>query len=257
MKTPDGKSNLGANTPMPLGQALQDNIPGVEATTRLNVFQDLVKTPSQAEGHQGSFVMVDPAFFRIFDYKLLEGDKNTVLNKPNSVVLTPVMARKFFGTKDPIQQTLSIKIGDQYKEFAVMGIVENPPANSSLQYQMLIPFTNAKDMYSGRIRHSWTAETVVSSTYVLLRKGVQPDQLTTKMNEFVRQQLGDQYSKEGFYEWVSTPDGYSPGHQISTSHSQCYGSGICLYSRCYRITGFGYCLHQFYYACRQPVSFQG
>lgn len=197
-KTPEGKINLSAATPLPFGQALQDNIPGVEANTRLTAFQDLVKTPSQEEAHPGEFMMVDPAFFKIFDYKLLEGDKNTVLNKPNAVVLTPEMARKFFGTTNPIQQTLSIKIGDQYKEFAVTGIVEKPPANSSLQYQMLISFANAKDKFPDQLMHSWVPEVVVNSTYVLLRKGMQPDQLTAKMNELIRQELGDQYKKEGY-----------------------------------------------------------
>ena len=193
IKTSDGQSHRGAMTPLPLGQALKDNIPGVEATTRLYAFQDLVKTQSEAEGHTGQFIMADPAFFNIFDFKLLQGDRSTVFSRPNSIVLTPEMARRFFGNKDPLQQTLSIKIGEQYREFSVTGIIETPPANSSIRYQMLIPFSNANYMFAD-LEHSWFPK-ISSATYVLFQKGVQPNQLTEKTDALVRQELGDQYQK--------------------------------------------------------------
>lgn len=194
--TSDGQSHRGAITPLPLGQALKENIPGVEATTRLYAFQDLVKTQSDAEGHPGQFMMADPAFFKIFDFKLLQGDKSTVFSSPNSIVLTPEMARRFFGKKDPLQQTLSIKIGEQYRDFSVTGIVETPPANSSIQYQMLMPFSNGRYMFP-ELRHSWFPK-IYSTTYVLFQKGVQPNQMTGKLDDLVRQELGDQYRKGSY-----------------------------------------------------------
>ncbi|HKJ69169.1 MAG TPA: ABC transporter permease, partial [bacterium] len=194
--TPDGQSDRSPITPLPLGEALRDNIPGVEATTRLYAFQDLVKTQSDAEVQPGQFMMADPAFFKIFDFKLLQGDKSTVFTRPNSIVLTPEMARRFFGKKDPLRQTLSIKLGEQYRDFSVTGIVETPPANSSIQYQMLMPFSNGRYMFPD-LRHSWFPK-IYSTTYVLFQKGVQPNQLTGKLDDLVRQELGDQYRKGSY-----------------------------------------------------------
>ena len=194
--TPDGQSDRSPITPLPLGEALRDNIPGVEATTRLYAFQDLVKTQSDAEVQPGQFMMADPAFFKIFDFKLLQGDKSTVFTRPNSIVLTPEMARRFFGKKDPLRQTLSIKLGEQYRDFSVTGIVETPPANSSIQYQMLMPFSNGRYMFPD-LQHRWFPK-IYSTTYVLFQKGVQPDQLTGELDDLVRQVLGDQYRKGSY-----------------------------------------------------------
>lgn len=196
MKTPEGQTHLSAASPMPLGKALKENIPGVVAYTRLYVFQDLVKTTADVEGHPGRIMMADPDFFRIFDFKLLRGNRKTVFSKPNSIVLTPGMASRFFGKKDPLQQTLSVKLGNHYQEFDVTGIIQKSPANSSLKYSMLIPFSNARYMFSERMRHSWSL--IFGSTYILFQNRIQPGQLTGKLNAMIRQEQGSHYRKGSF-----------------------------------------------------------
>jgi putative ABC transport system permease protein len=68
-------------------------------------------------------VHVDPAFFQMFSFPLLQGDPGSVLNDPGSVVITPKMAEKYFGDKDPIGGKISIQMSGTSKDFLVSGII--------------------------------------------------------------------------------------------------------------------------------------
>jgi putative ABC transport system permease protein len=192
MRQRHGQTDLKPGAYMQLGSELQANLPGIDATTRLYAFDVLAKTSSEEKGHPEEVMMVDPSFFNIFDFKLIKGNKNTVFSNPKSLVLTPEMAHRFFGEGDPLQQSLFLKIGDQYEDFVVTGIIKNAPVNSSLQYNMLIPFANAKDLFPDYMTHNLAF--VSSATYVLLHKGIHPEQLKGKLDDMMRQELGEDYT---------------------------------------------------------------
>ncbi len=191
-----GEKHFNVATPVPLGPTLKQNIPEVDAVTRIYAFNDVVKTESDQQETPESVMMVDPAFLKIFDFNLVRGDKNTVFGKPNSVVITPDIAKQFFGKQDPIQKTLSIKTGDKITNFVVTGIIKAPPANSSLQFQILIPFSNASAFFNQRFQHSWFNVSV--ETYVLLNKDITPTQLTGKLAAMMKQTLGEDYNRSHY-----------------------------------------------------------
>ena len=88
-------------------------------------------------------VFVDNDFFITFSFSLIHGDPNTVLQDPNGVVITSDMARKYFGSKNPIGQTLTfwpLMYTKNVQEFVVVGVAKNPPTNSSLQFDIVFPY---------------------------------------------------------------------------------------------------------------------
>ena len=86
---------------------------------------------------------VDSLFLELFTFKLLQGNPETVLDEPYSIVLSKEMAEKYFGQVDPMDQV--IRINEEY-EFKVTGIVEDVPDNSSIQFEFLIPFSFLKEL---------------------------------------------------------------------------------------------------------------
>jgi len=76
----------------------------------------------------------DPSFFDVFSFKLLKGDPKTALMEPNSLVLTEKTAAILFGDADPIGKEL---VFESQKNFKVTGVVENPPTQSHMQFEIL------------------------------------------------------------------------------------------------------------------------
>ena len=77
-------------------------------------------------------------FLKIFSFPLVKGNANTVLQDPYSIVLTESTAKALFGNVDPINQTVRF---DNKNDLKVTGILKDIPANSSFQFNYLVPFS--------------------------------------------------------------------------------------------------------------------
>jgi putative ABC transport system permease protein len=81
---------------------------------------------------------VDPGFFLMFDFKLLAGDKNTILDDKSQVVITQSLKEKYFEARDPVGETIQLDVNGEVGSYIVSGIIEDPPVNSSLEYNLLM-----------------------------------------------------------------------------------------------------------------------
>jgi len=190
----DDEIYFSATTPVVLAQTLENNIPEVEMVTRRFVFSNLVKLPDQTEAFSEMVTMVDPAFLDMFDFQLLEGDPGSVFNNPGSVLLTEYMAGQFFGEQNPLQEVISIRIGDTFENFTVTGIIQDPPTNSSIQYDFLIPFSNVARFYSENAQTSWFNVSV--ETYVKLHDQANAELIEPKLVSMMQTVLGDLYGDD-------------------------------------------------------------
>ncbi|MCK9291229.1 MAG: ABC transporter permease [Bacteroidales bacterium] len=86
-----------------------------------------------------NLIYVDSTFFQVFSgFKLIHGNPDRVLQLPNQVVLTESTARKYFGNENPIGKMLKVWEGSVTWE--VIGIVEDIPRNSHLQFDLAVSF---------------------------------------------------------------------------------------------------------------------
>ncbi len=87
-------------------------------------------------------------FFDVFSFKLLQGNPQTALSEPNSMVITQSAAERLFGDTNPMGQLVSAKqdrflqngraAGVDFTEGIITGVIQDPPYNSHLQFEMLI-----------------------------------------------------------------------------------------------------------------------
>ncbi|MCO6477482.1 MAG: ABC transporter permease [Phaeodactylibacter sp.] len=172
-------------TPVVLAGVLEDNFPEVEETVQYITTGNLVKKGSEVSREQVH--VITPSVFKVFDFKLLEGKPAEALDGLRKVVLTPTAARKYFGDGPALGQVLSIQLNGKWEQFTVSGIIEEAPANSSIQYNMLIPYENMKTLFSERALTSWTF--VYPETYVLLKESVDAEALQAKMAPVIDRQV--------------------------------------------------------------------
>ena len=118
-----GQDIMVSNTCPPMAEALVKEVPGVEQATRIANFwgAPTLKYEDKAFTEEKIF-HADSNFFNFFSYKLLEGDANTALLEPNSVVLTKSIATKYFGNESALGKLIAIGGEQTYK---VTGIAED------------------------------------------------------------------------------------------------------------------------------------
>ena len=159
----DGRTECGGSTPMVIAPVLKTDYPPVEEVVRLN----WVGAFTLGDHHlQTQGYITDSSFFKIFSFPLLQGDPNTALRSPHSIVLTERMAAQLFGNTRALGKMIRV---DSNAHFTVTGVLKDLPVNtqfSSLEY--LIPWSYMKEVRWET--PSWAANYI--RTYVLLRPGI-------------------------------------------------------------------------------------
>lgn len=182
---------LNTVTPIPMAPRLVSTFREVEAGVRLYAFTDGVRRGARQFTER--MHLADSTFFEVFSFPLRQGNPATVLDQPGNVVLTEAMARKYFGDANPMGQTLTARIGGTMQELTVAGVAEAPPAASSIQFDILVPWA----MNGFREASRQARFQVYAETYVRLREGASGEALEAKLPDMVRQ--GSPKDFEGQY----------------------------------------------------------
>lgn len=187
----EGVGEHSASQPFPVGPTLKNDFPRqVEEVVRLFNFQSptLAMANKQADKafNESKIFFADSSFLKVFDYKLLEGNRATALDEPNSVLITPTMARKYFGQEDPIGKLLEFQ-GRQ--NLQVTGILEDSPLNAHFQYDFIVSFSSLRFWYNGNYPGTWYWNPCW--TYILLEENTTPDQLALQFPDFVDKYFPD------------------------------------------------------------------
>jgi putative ABC transport system permease protein len=168
--------------PFHLAEALEQSFPEVEQAVRLDVRTDIIRYEENKFSQRVH--LVEPEFFEMFTFPLIQGSKQDALKNLNSVVLTQSTAKKIFGQTDPMGQRLSLKVGDSFHDFLVSGIAEDAPPNSSIQFEALISFENVNKYRSRRALDQWFD--VFFETYVLLDRSLSTSEIEPKLQTVVK-----------------------------------------------------------------------
>ena len=94
-----------------LAPTLMDEFPEVNAATRFRPVDRLLLTKEDNSLYERG-LYTDEYFFDVFSFPLIKGDKNRILDSPESIVISERLAMKFFGTEDPMGKTLNCAHGD-------------------------------------------------------------------------------------------------------------------------------------------------
>ncbi|MFY0592094.1 FtsX-like permease family protein [Roseivirga sp.] len=130
-------------------------------------------------------VRVDTSFFKIFDFKLIQGDKDKALKESLNILLSETNAKRIFGDEDPMGQVIDIP--DYGTQFTVAGIFEDVPDNSHLQFDALVS-TLAWDDEDRK--NGWGSNYL--NTYLELANNVDIDELEGKFDDFLVKFMGEE-----------------------------------------------------------------
>jgi putative ABC transport system permease protein len=174
---------------------LQANLPEVQSACRVSAFNTLVKYNNNTFNDPVN--MVDSSFFDLFDFPLKEGDAKNHFPTSNSLIITEKSAKKYFGKNSAIGKNLELQLGGDTILFTVSGVAQNIPLESSIQFDMLIPFSNAHHIYSERaLTQAWS--NVTTESYFQLRQGAEVAAVNSKIPSIMQPLVAKGY-KPGEY----------------------------------------------------------
>ncbi len=173
-----------SNIPQPVGPEIQNKVPDVELAVRI-LDDALTVKHGQDIFFEKKILYVDPSFFDIFTFPLVQGDSKTAFSEPYSVIISESMAKKYFGDENPLGEVITM---DREHQLKVTGIIKDVPYNSSIIFDFLIPYSFLDAIgYDTGNRNAWNCQ-----TYVLLNKNVSPQQVGQKISEWPKEYIQDE-----------------------------------------------------------------
>lgn len=191
--TKDGVPERYPRTSPPIAIALPDLIPEVEIATRVinppEVEQHLIKYGDELYYEKLGY-LVDSTFFDVFDYAFKEGNRETAMDQPASVVLSSELSKRIFSDKSPLNEWLIINSGPSKDTFMVTGVLQPYTSKShldagfymSLRSEGWGDFINSVD--------SWAWQNFVSG-YVRLFPKASPQTVDEKFPQLIETYAGD------------------------------------------------------------------
>jgi putative ABC transport system permease protein len=185
-----------AFTAQALSPALEDGVPEIAETTRLHGEQAIVSSPSRPGEvfEENNALYADPGILRMFTFPMLS--ENQPEFSSGKVLISERAAMKYFGNARAEGQVLEV-VGSVRKSFTVTGVFENVPANSNLQFDMLLPMEDLLkgEGYASEPEGGWSWNNF--TTYVQLYPQADLSVVEDKMTAVYLKHRGDILKEQG------------------------------------------------------------
>lgn len=172
------------SSPAIMATQFLDEFPEIERATRVDAFSsEQLITVDDEPYYEANYFMADSSIFDIFTMPFMMGDPATALNRPNTMVISETVARKYFGDADPMGRTVQY---DNRVDYEITGVMKDVPLTSHFRPEVITSF-----LTSNRANDPvWLNNSFI--TYVKLRPGSDPAALSAKFPDFVRAYVGPQ-----------------------------------------------------------------
>ncbi len=180
-RSPYGEVEFTAGITYPLPEALRQDFPDLEyitiddANTAEPVLGVTARDGSLKLFKEKKFTFADPDYFKIFKYEWIEGTPDLALTGEKTVVLTASIAKKYFGATPAMGQVISYN--NKY-EVTVSGVVQDPPLNSSLPYEVIFSTRLGADAHAWK---EWGSTSSGINCYVKLKENVSATDFESKL----------------------------------------------------------------------------
>ena len=176
-----GTQTLSPSVPVFVGPQLKNQFPEIEDATRFSSeWRPRTIRHGETMFDESGFCYADPNFFKVLDFKAVQGDLSTALSQPNRLVITETMAHKYFGNASPLGQQLNF---NNKKNYEIAAVVEDVPANSHFSFNFLTSHYSLDDFAAAENNVEWNNPNY--TTWLLVRPGTDPAALAAKIEKWV------------------------------------------------------------------------
>jgi putative ABC transport system permease protein len=200
----DGNEYPSGGAPLPMDVAIEEEIVGVKQSTLISHTGYGLVSVTQPDGaikyyeETPELVTVEPNFFAVFDWELLEGSIDSNFDEPNVAVLNRSLAEKYFPGESAIGQVVKI---DKRKDFKIVAVVEDAPDNSDFPFGLFMSMATlrAEEGDFG----SWGSISSDNVIFLQLDNGVTQERIESQLADLTKKHWPNE--DEGARTFVLSP----------------------------------------------------
>lgn len=213
--------------PGPLSAAVKENFPEVEEAFRFSYSGMIIRYEEKKFSEE--IVYADKELFSVMTVNFIAGNPTTIFDDYFSVVISEKLAKKYFGNENPLGKALRFSSD---KSFKVSAVFEDIPINTSLRFDICIPFEHLEKDQDAKIKeYGWNSY----GTYLLLKEGIAMEDAGSKIQHFLPIASNQPESTTELWLWPLTKIHlyrYSGGGMINTIYMFILIASIILIIAC-------------------------
>jgi putative ABC transport system permease protein len=141
----------------------------------------------------------EQSFLSMFSLDIIKGDKNTLLNAPNKIILSETLAKKYFGDDDAVGKQITVRESGYTNRYLVSGVFKDYPTNSHLAFDYLVSYSTFVDMIRQLGPKGLDPETTLGwydyYVYLQLHPGADQKKINAQLVVFCDKYLNNAFSK--------------------------------------------------------------
>jgi len=179
LKLKDALSSF-ANAPVPSAPALMQTFPQVIDYVRITPALNLHFAHGRDIFSEDNAIYAEPSIFSIFTLPFIQGDPQTALKNPKSIVIDETTAWKYFNRTNVVGETLFLTNDSTAQK--ITGVMRDMPAESHFRANVILKLNPPKG-------NAWN-NIPPFNTYILLRPDADINSLAPDFNRLMAKNLG-------------------------------------------------------------------
>lgn len=190
-KNADGETSLHlGHVAPPFAPLLKNDFEGIVLNAvRFNSGYGPLMSYGDTKIVENRYFWVDADVFEVFSWEMINGDPQSALVEPNSLVLTQTTAKKYFKDEDPLGKTMTFNNFGFEVEMKVTGVVEDVPLNSHFKFDILASFQTLENFIGAQNMMSNFGSNNYA-TYLLFPEGYNIEDFRSQLPDFSEKHLG-------------------------------------------------------------------
>lgn len=182
----DGREYPQGGVPLVMPASIKDEIVGVKEVTLISHERyGLISVNNDGQikyyEEEPELTYIDPSFFNVFDWKVLEGSVETAFSEPNIVALNKTLSEKYFPNQSALGQTITL---NKTTDLMVVAVLEDAPKNSDFPFGIFISM-ETKKAKDPKEFNNWGSISSDNVAFVLLDNNVEPAKIDAQFPDFV------------------------------------------------------------------------
>ena len=205
----DGREYTQGGVPLVMPPAVKDEIVGLKNVTLISHERYGLISVGEKSGEikyyeeNPELVYIEPSFFEMFDWAVLEGSIKDVFEEPNIVALNETLAKKYFPNESAIGRTIRLNKSTDLK---VVAVLEDAPLNSDFPFGIFISMQTKKSQNPDDF-NNWGSISSDNVAFVELEKNVTPEQIDAQFPDFIEKHWDKETREERSF-LLSSLNGY-------------------------------------------------